>query len=100
MCSIADVIFLELYIVYQAESPAYESAYQRNIFYKAQGFDIFCMVETFVESRNEVFLRIPDGFEIFTNPALRNFKTGRAAGGILILLRTSLFLGSECKCKI
>lgn len=50
-------------------------------------YDVVFLQETFVESENEPLLSFPSGYSYFTSPAIRTNKSGRAAGGLAILVR-------------
>ncbi len=57
------------------------------------------LLETFLSAEDEVNFQIPPGYFSFSNPGLRSRigNPGRAAGGILVLLKTSSFVASKCK---
>ena len=56
-------------------------------------------VETFLSKELEDRIQFPQGFLVFTSPALRSdgVITGRAAGGIMLLIRSSLFDCPKCE---
>ncbi len=71
------------------------------IFESARGCDVIVLLETFLSEQDEANFQIPEGYFSFSNPGHRghNIKGGRAAGGILVLLKASSFHGSKCKAQ-
>jgi exonuclease III len=61
--------------------------------------DVAVFLETFLTEQDEANFQFPSDFFFFTNPGKRDprKKARRAAGGILVLLRSSVFDAKKCK---
>ena len=53
-----------------------------------------------METLKEPLLRIPNGFETFTNPALPNFRNGNGRRRHFSPTHTSIFARSQCSSEV